>query len=281
MRSRVRFVVGALLTSVVAGSVHAADIAYYIGGWNPGWYSDQQFADVDKIIANTKGKFRDVQKFDDKAFPAFEAWVKANMKDNENDVIWLNGCMPSVLYPFPNKQPDGSLAEEWLYNGNSMINVGDWFGYVSYECGGARCAENGQQGAANILNLSPSIIVFADNTALKRTPTGAKFMPSLKDAPVTFRPVTISEVKGDWEVAAIFASDTGDEKGNRADPVVIRNKKGGGLLAIINQSANNIWIDRASACSEFINLWMTQNVSGFLAVQPAGKLATSWGLIKR
>jgi len=268
------------LAFAATNASHAADIAYYVGAWNPGWYDDSQFKDVEKIIANTKGKFVEVKQFGDKDFPAFEAWVKANMKDNEPDVIWLNGCMPSVLYPFPNKQPDGSLAEEWLYNGNVMINVGDWFGYVSYECG-ARCPENGQQGAANILNLAPSIIVFADNTALKKTPTANKFMPSLKDAPVTFRPVTVAEVKGDWEVAAIFASDTGDEKGNRADPIVIRNKKNGGYLAIINQSANNIWIDRAAACSDFINLWMTANVNNFLAVSPSGKLATTWAHMKR
>jgi hypothetical protein len=188
--------------------------------------------------------------------------------------------MPNVLYPYPNKQPDGSLAEEWLYNGNIMINVGDWFGYVSYECGG-RCAENGTAGAANILNLAASVIGFGDNTALKKTPTATKFMPSLKDTPITFRPVAVGEVKGDWEVAAIFASNTGDEKGTQADPIVIHNKKGGGYLAIINQSANNVWIDRASACSEFINLWMKEHVEGFLAVAPAGKLATTWGRMKR
>ena len=280
MRIVCSMLVGVFVLGVVSVA-SASDIAYYIGGWNPGWYDQSQFDHVDQIIADTSGVFMDVQKFDDKQFAEFEKWVKANMSDDELDVIWLNGCMPSVLYPFPNKQPDGSLAEEWLLNGNMIINVGDWFGYVSYECGGARCAENGTEGAANILNLSPGIITFGDNTKLKKTPEANTYMPSLDDAPVTFRPVVTAEVKGDWEVAMIFASDTGDQSGARADPIVIHNVATDGYLAIINQAANNVWIDRPAAVADFINLWMVKNAVGYLAVEPKGKLTTTWGALKR
>ena len=37
--------------------------------------------------------------------------------------------------------------------------------------------------------------------------------------------------------------------------------------------------DRGAVCSEFINNWVTEEMH-LLAVEPAGKLATTWGNIK-
>jgi hypothetical protein len=208
---------------MVVGSAAASDIAFYVGAWNfDGWYDVSQFDDVQFIIGNAGASFRDIQQFDDDQFNDFESWASTNMDDSEVDVIWLNGCTPSVLYPFPHLEPDGSLAETWLDNGNMIINVGDWFGYVSYECG-ARCAENGPNGAANILNLPASIVVSADGTQLSRTAAGEEYMPTLDDDVATDRPIGLAAVTDPWEVAEVFASDTGDGDAARADPVVIHN----------------------------------------------------------
>ena len=134
----------------------AADIAFYIGPFNPGWYGDEQFGDVDTIIAQTGQLFKDVQQFDDNQLNEFGAWLDENTNDGEMDIIWLNGTMPSVLYQFPNVDPDGSRAEGWLDGGNMIINVGDWFAYMSYE-GGTRSADNAATGAANILDLPAGV----------------------------------------------------------------------------------------------------------------------------
>ncbi len=265
-------------------SVHASDIAFYVGQWNvDGWYDASQFDDVEKIINTTGDMFEDVQKFDDDQLDNFKTWAEARIDDGKPDIIWLNGCMPSCLYPFPNLEPDGSVAERWLDGGNMIINVGDWFAYCSYE-GGGRKADNGGTGAANILDLSSGIIYSADNTQMTVTDVGEKYLPSLEDPCVTYRPVSLTQVTGDWEVAAAFATISGDEDCTAADPVVIYNTKTGGYVAIINQAAGGFggagWLaDRGQVCAEFIKNWVGERF-GLLAVEPVGKLTATWGEVK-
>ncbi|MCP4259191.1 MAG: hypothetical protein GY774_17035 [Planctomycetes bacterium] len=243
----------------------ASDIAFYVGQWNTdGWYDESQFEDVETIIAETGHLFNDIQQFDDTQADDFGAWVDARTDDGVMDIIWLNGCLPSVLYPFVNLEPDGSRIELWLDGGNMVINVGDWFAYVSYE-NGPREPSNGPDGAANILDLSSGIIVSADNTSLIVTPTGLEYLPSLNDPAITFRPVAISAVEAPWEVAAIFASTGGTDDAEaeaQADPIVIHNTETDGYVAIVNQSAGGGppgWIDdRGLTCAEFIGNWVNE-----------------------
>ncbi|MHC4703405.1 MAG: PA14 domain-containing protein, partial [Planctomycetota bacterium] len=234
----------------------ASDIAFYVGSVNPGWYEvPNMLADVDTIIAETGSMFKDVSQFDDDQFDEFGAWVDERMDDGKMDIIWLNGCMPSVLYQFPNVNPDGSRAEEWLDGGNMFINVGDWFGYMSYE-GGTRSADNGGSGAANILDLSSGIIVSADNTSLPVTEAGQEYLPSLNDPAITYRPIALGAVQAPWEVAAVFAGNA-----TQADPVVLYNTETEGYIAFINQAAGgpSSWIDdRGLTCAEFIANWVNE-----------------------
>ena len=244
----------------------ASDIAFYVGAPNTdGWYDvDTMNADVETIIAESGHLFGDIQQFNDDQYDEFAAWIEERTDNGTMDILWLNGCMPSVLYPFPNLEPDGSLVEGWLDGGNMIINVGDWFGYVSY-AGGARQTENGTNGAANILDLSSGIIVSADNTTMTVTPTGLEYLPSLNDAVITYRPVVISAVQAPWEVAAIFASLNGSDDPasvTQADPIVIYNTETDAYVAFINQSAGSGppgWLDdRGLTCAEFINNWVNE-----------------------
>ncbi|MFB0555303.1 MAG: LamG domain-containing protein, partial [Phycisphaerae bacterium] len=261
----------------------ASDIAFYVGQWNTdGWYDESQFEHVETIIAETGHLFKDIQQFDDTQFDAFGAWVDERTNDGKMDIIWLNGCTPSVLYPNPNEQPDGSRAEEWLDGGNMIINVGDWFAYCTYE-GGPRGGEgrggdNGPSGAANILDLSSGIIVGADGSQAIVTPTGKEYLPSLNDPAKTDRPVILAEVQAPWEVAAIFASGGGTEDPaveTGADPVVIHNTETGGYVAFINQASGGPdgWIaDRGLTSAEFIGNWVN-NVVGLSAIELPDLLA--------
>jgi len=232
----------------------AADIAFYVGGWNPGWYDATQFDDVAVIIDEAGHNFKDIQQFDDSAagFDAFTAWIDENTDDGELDIIWLNGTMPSVLYQFPNVDPDGSPAETWLDNGNMFINVGDWFGYMSYE-GGSRSADNGPSGAANILDLAGGIFVGGPQGTMEITAAGTEYLPSLT-AVASDRPLVLSQLAAPWEVAEIFAQNSG---GTHADPIVIRNTETDGYLAVVNQNAGGGWLDsRGLTCAELINNWI-------------------------
>lgn len=263
---------------------HSTDIAFYVGEPNiDGWYSVAEVLKNVKTIKDETGKmFQNVAEFDDKQLDDLAKWAETRTKDGKLDIIWLNGCVPSSLYPFPNLKPDGSVIENFLDGGNMVINVGDWFGYVSYE-GGGRKAENGPNGAANILNLSSAIIYSADNTNMKATAAGKKYLPSIKGSCISYRPIALAQVTGNWEVAEVFASVTGDEKANGADPLVIHNTKTGAYVAFINQAAGAGppgWLDdRGKTCVEFIANWVAEEV-GLKAVEANDKLATSWGNIK-
>jgi len=241
-----------------------ADIAFYVGAPNvDGWYTVAEMnKNVATIIEMTGRLFNDVQQFNDSQFTDFAAWVTKNTDDGEMDILWLNGCMPSVLYALGNTQADGSLAEKWLDGGNMIINVGDWFGYCSYEGGARKSPENGANGAANILDLSSGIIVSADNTSLKATPTGKEYLPSLGDPVISYRPIALSAVVAPWEVSAVFASTNGTDSPteSRGDPVVIHNTVTNAYVAFVNQASGTWLKDRGLTCSEFIINWVAVKV---------------------
>jgi len=240
----------------------AADIAFYVGQWNTdGWYDATQFDDVETIISETGHLFQDIQQFDDTQLDAFGAWVDDNTDDGELDIIWLNGCTPSVLYPNPNVQSDGSRAEEWLDNGNMIINVGDWFAYCTYETG-SRGTDNGSTGAQNILDLSGPIAGSGQGQMVV-TPAGQEYLPSL-NAVTSDRPVVLSAVQAPWEVAVSFAENAA---GTHADPVVLHNTETDGYFVAVNQGGSGNWIDdRGLTCAEFIGNWVNEVIG--LGVQP-------------
>jgi len=272
------------LVVITCTYTYAADIAFYVGAPNiDGWYAVAAMQENVKTIKDlTGGAFQNVSEFGDDKLNDFAKWAESRTKDGNPDIIWLNGCVPSTLYPFPNLKPDGSVIEGWIDGGNIIINVGDWFGYCSYE-GGARKADNGSAGAANILDLAAGIIYSADNTKMTTTANGKKYLPSIGNSCISYRPIALAEVKGDWEVAGVFASITGDEKATGADPVVIHNVKTDAYVAFINQSAGAGppgWLEnRGKTCAEFITNWLGEKIS-LTAVEPVGKLASRWGEIK-
>ncbi len=253
---------------------YASDMALYAGQPNDGWYAKAtMLSDVDKIIGGVRG-LKEVKSFDDSALDDLQAWAEKNLTDGELDIIWLNGCTPSVLYPNPNVEPDGSIAEEWLDNGNMLINVADWFGYCTYETG-ARGVDNAAAGAENILDL-PGIIRSANGTRITITDAGNEYLPSIGNSITTDRPVVGSAVREPWEVAEVF----GGVEGGDMDPVVIYNTETDGYMAFINQGVLANSVDRARVTIEFINNWVAERI-GFKAVEPASKIATFWGHVKR
>ena len=258
----------------------ASDIAFYVGVVPGGAYPEATMnKDVKKIIQDAGALFKDVQKFADDNLNGLGQWADANMGDGELDIIWINGSTPSTLYPLENKKPDGSRAEKWLDDGNMIINVADWFAWGNFEKGFK--VRNKEVAAANILDLPANIIVGADDTVMKVTNTGKKFIPSLGNQVGSNRPVNIEAIEEPWEAAAIFASVKGvDDQGagGLADPIVLHNKDTDGYIAIVNQAWGNNFIDRGAACTELIKNWLA--VKGLLAVQPMAKLSTIWGEIK-
>ena len=85
---------------------YASDMGLYIG--MPSWYDNAvMLQDAEKIVQGVSGVLKEIKTFNDDQLPDLEAWAKANLDDDELDIIWLPGSTPSVLYPIPDLERDG------------------------------------------------------------------------------------------------------------------------------------------------------------------------------
>ncbi len=207
-------------------------------------------------------------------------WCKEHTGNGQQDVILLAcGTAPSALYPFPNAKPDGSNVENFIEEGNVVINVADWIFYMSYE-GGVRSADNGPAGAANVFDIPG--LTFNERGTGNQVPTelGEKYIPSLK-AFRSIRPWHVEQfANSNWDVV-VFAQENADN----ADPAVAISKEAGkdgfGMIAAMWQMATPDWIGtdpRGIGVAEFITNWLSENAS--LDVHAKNKLSTTWGHIK-
>lgn len=274
-------IVGAAISLVIVLTLglsvcSASDMGLYVG--MPSWYDmGTMLQDAEKIEQEVIGTIKEVKTFNDQQLEDLETWAEANLNDGELDIIWLPGSTPSVLYPLPDLEPDGSLAEQWLDDGNMIINLGDWFACLSFETGVIQ-RNDVWAAAPNILDL-PGIIDFTDNLEVKVTPTGKRYLPGAVDF-ISDRALQLNAVEEPWEVAAVFASPSGQEDDIQADPVVIHNTETDGYFAIIAQTLPHNALDRGTATVEFINNWVSEVIVSS-AVKSHGKLAATWGELKR
>ncbi len=275
------------LLSCVA-TVSANDLAFYSGPTNPGWISDGAVAENVKAIRNdpgVKALFNSIEDFGDGDEEGDNSplaqWCVDHTGNGQQDVIILAcGTSPSALYPFPNKKPDGSNVENFIEEGNVVINVADWIFYMSYE-GGVRSPDNGAQGAANVFDIDG--LTFGDRGAnFEATDLGKKVIPSFKPYKSS-RPWHLEQFDGsDWDVVVFAEADK-----NTADPAVAVSKTPGGdgtgMIAAMWQTAAPVWADkpdiRGVGVAEFINNWLADE--GSFDVQAKNKVATTWGLLKQ
>ncbi|MBM3238797.1 hypothetical protein FJZ31_21110 [Candidatus Poribacteria bacterium] len=262
----------------------ASDLALYTGPTNPGWISPvavEVTADMIMKDPKIKSTYKKIDNFGDgdevgDSSPLAK-WTKAHTGNKEIDVIVLVcGTTPSGLYPFPNKQPDGSNVEKFIEDGNILINIADWIFYMSYE-GGVRSADNGPSGAANVFDI-PGLSFGSRNNNMKVNANGKKYLPSLTDF-TSDRPWHLEQFKGtDWEVTTFAEAGAND-----ADPAVAVNKKYGGIIAALMQKAAPTWPEgdehRAKVLIEFMNNWLLEHAE-LKPVDSKDKLTTTWGEIK-
>jgi len=263
----------------------ASDLALYTGPTNPGWISAAAVAVTAEMVmkdAQIKSTYKKIDNFGDGDEVGDKSplakWTKEHTGNGHVDVIvTVCGTCPSALYQFPNKDPDGSNVENFIEDGNVVINIADWIFYMSYE-GGVRSADNGAAGAANIFDI-PGLSFGSRSNAMKVNANGKKYLPSLDDFG-TDRPWHLEQLEGtDWEVTTF--ADAGDTD---ADPAVAVNKEDGGIIAALMQKAAPVWPDgddnRAQVLIEFMNNWLTENVPEMQSVSPKDRLTATWGEIK-
>jgi hypothetical protein len=211
-------------------------------------------------------------------------WTKEHTSNGAKDLLIIScGTMPSGLYQFPNVDPDGSAIEEYFDGGNIVINIADWFGYMSYE-GGVRSADNGGDGAANILDIPGQSFGSRVNDMIVNE-DGKLYLPSLVDF-TSARPWHLEQFEGtDWDVTPFAKPDASDID---ADPAVAVNSVTGGILACIIQKDWPLPAaeddNRGEVVIEFVTNWLGDkgyvDAAG-LPVDARGRLSTTWSNLKR
>jgi hypothetical protein len=237
-----------------------------------GWFGQGSADREAQVIVDTvENKVGSIEMFSPGNQDELADWVKENTGDKQIDMLLLCGQFPNTIYKPGNAEPNGSIAEEFLEDGNLIANTGDYMFYVVDGAG-----TNAAGGLQNMMDI-PGITMWDDDTPVKVTADGEKYLPSLKDF-VTDRPFHLNELTGDWETEVIFAGNDGEDS-TRAEPVVVHNTKDDGRLAIFYQTAGQDADPRGVIISEFILNWLPTIVGG-AAIEPAEKLTTTWGMIK-
>ena len=192
-----------------------------------------------------------VERFSSTELDALAQWVEEHTGDGIPDLLIMCGAFPATLYPAGNTQTDGSLAELFLDDGNTIVNTGDYMFYVGTD------GNNDAGGLQNMMDIG-SITMWDDDTACTVTADGQELTPSLQNL-ASDRPFHLDELEGDWEVELILAQN---DAGTRADPVIVRNSDTGGRLGIFFQTASQDDDPRGEVISEWINNWYLATAGG-------------------
>jgi len=206
-------------------------------------------------------------------------WVEAHTSGT-NNILILTGILPSTIYASGNAEPDGSIVEEFLDAGNTIINTGE---YTFYTIEGPNEA-NEDMALPNILD-APDAYVWHGREGWRdgvvvMTPTadGAKYTPSLKEYGTSY-PLHVEDYDGtSWELELAVAENT--EENLRVDGVIVNTETGGRLGIFVQAYVLDIPapdISWGAVISEYI---LNYYLSEVAAVQADGKLSTTWGSVK-
>ncbi len=190
-------------------------------------------------------------------------WMESVTGDDGLDICVLYGDFPPEIYPEGNTQTDGSIAETFIEttDGDVFINHAD---YMFWGLSG----RNEEGGLKNMMDID-DIVMWDDDTPMVVTSEGAAISPSLTDF-ASDRPFHTDQLAGDWEVEVSLAQN---DDGTRADPIIVRDGNLGRLIPAI-QTANGDE-PKGAVAAEIIDYLMSS-----VAVEPAGKLSTTWGNLK-
>lgn len=182
---------------------------------------------------------------------AIATWASERIGDGIADVLIVLDCVPHTLW---SGQTDGSLLEQWIDDGNTIIWTGDYafWAYRDLRSGQSSHRVVGNSGDDRVLDISP---VYFRTTTYERSADGDRYLPSL---PARYRadsrPLRLSRL-GDYVVDAQFACD-GSEY---CDAIVIHNPvTSGGYFVQMGMLRSSIVpeLDRAKVLEEIVENWL-------------------------
>ena len=212
------------------------------------WWGE---ADATTVMENIAASVPvSVEIFSSSQDDALADWLTAHTGNGQADLLILSGRVPTSIYTGGNAQPDGSIAEVFLDDGNCIINTGDWFFYVSNP-------NNAGDGLANLMDVpgismsDPIVDVTPTADGQLYTPSFAGFSPS--------RPWHLEQLDGtEWAAELIMGIN---DDGTRADPAIIVNTVTGARVGSFFQVAQALVDEKSAVISEWINNWYLLNVS--------------------
>ena len=240
----------AIVALAFSPAAMAAEIAISTqAGWMGQGTAD---AESQEIVDNVTGA--PIQVFPAGEHDALADWVEAHTGNGETDLLILFGQFPETIYAPGNAEPDGSLAELFLDDGNCIINTGD---YIFYVVNGA--GTNAAGGLANMTDVPGAAMWGDDSLGTDFVPTadGQLYTPSLPTL-TSNRPWFPAQFEGtDWYFELILAQS---DDGSQVHPGILRNAVTGGRLGIFSQISDDSQ-PRGEVISEWINNWFLKNVS--------------------
>jgi hypothetical protein len=255
------------------------DVAIYTeSGALPQNIADQETAMLKDAIQGTVN----LTLFTPNEQDALADWVQAHTS-GENHILILSGLLPTSIYAPGNTEPDGSIVEEFLDAGNTIIYVSE---YSFYAIEGKQ--EANETGALQAILDVPEAYVWptrgskwsADKPRMTPTEDGKKYTPSIVEYDGKY-PIHLEDYDGtDWEVEIALAENTDDPDDTRYDPCVIINTETGGRFGVFFQNfdrAGAVDLPRAEVISEYILNYYLAEVA---AVEVDGKMISTWSRIK-
>jgi len=203
-----------------------------------------------EIVDNVTGV--PIEVFTPSDLDALADWVEDHTGDGVPDLLIMFGIFPATIYPAGNAQPDGSLAELFLDDGNCIINTGDYIFYVG------SAGNNDAGGLANMTDVPAAAMWGDDSLATTFAPTadGQLYTPSLPELPCN-RPWFPAQFDGtDWYFELILGESP---DGTQVQPGILRNSVTGGRLGAFFQLSDDSQ-PRGEVISEWINNWYVKNV---------------------
>ena len=240
------------------------DYGFNADGWGD-WNSTQKIEDA--VVAELdEAKIASVVG-DADAFVAY-------MEENPEGVIVSPIVVPEIVYTIG--MPDDSPIENFLYGGGVLIYSGDTPFYAVGKKGApGQKIVPGNQGVMDVLNFTAQYITTTA-AAVKPTPEGEKMIPSLEP----FNPSRPAQLKV-LEAENCDPIEVYAEAGGSADPVLFASPDMKGYFVHFHMEAlAGKPADYLEQVGLEIGELITNRFGELLAVEPQGKLTTTWGKLR-
>jgi len=241
------------------------------------WPQDVYDAEIAVVTDAIRG-VTNLQSFGEDDLDALADWVESHTSGEKNTLI-LTGIFPSTIYAPENVEPDGSLIEEFLDAGNTIITTAE---YPFYTIEG-RIEANEDAALKNILD-APQAEMWQGREGWREnpiwvimTPTadGKRLIPGIKEYKINF-PMHVEDYDGtSWELEIAVSGNT--DENLRVEGVILNTETGGRFGAFVEAP----WVDPGDVGMSWgtimsgylLNYYLPEVVS----VQADGKLVSTWG----